>query len=112
MKTVICWPGLKPSARFQSRGSMCSPSALAGIAGREREPQAGRRLAVVPREPVVRQGEQAPLPPSGSQRFVAAWAGVAIAAVTIPAASAAKNLRVIPLSSSCLRPARHASARG
>jgi hypothetical protein len=30
--TVICWPGLKPSARFHSLGSIRTPAVLAGIA--------------------------------------------------------------------------------
>ena len=34
IRTVICWPGLNPSARFQSRGSIRTPSLLAGIAVR------------------------------------------------------------------------------
>ena len=34
MKTVICWPGLKPSARFQSRGSMRTPSLFSGMPAR------------------------------------------------------------------------------
>jgi hypothetical protein len=34
MRTMICWPGLNPSARFQSRGSIRTPSAFAGIAAR------------------------------------------------------------------------------
>src|SRR5215207_7632806 len=28
---MIAWPGLKPSLRFHSPGSMCTPCALAGI---------------------------------------------------------------------------------
>ena len=46
IRTVICWPGLKPSARFHSRGSMRTPSLFAGIAGApQREPPPGRACA-------------------------------------------------------------------
>jgi hypothetical protein len=34
IRTVICWPGLNPSARFHSRGSMRTPSLLAGMTER------------------------------------------------------------------------------
>ena len=34
MRTVIYWPGLKPSARFQSRGSIRTPSLLEGMTER------------------------------------------------------------------------------
>ena len=45
-KTVICWPGLKPSARFQSRGSIRTPSLFSGIPARgsaSRRPVSVRR---------------------------------------------------------------------
>jgi hypothetical protein len=34
IRTVICCPGLKPSARFHSRGSIRTPSLLAGMTDR------------------------------------------------------------------------------
>ena len=97
MRTVICWPGLKPSARFHSRGSIRTPSLLAGIAARrQREPPPGRgaRSPCSVKKSFGNGSMQAP-PPIGSQRFPAACAGAAQASIPRTAASATANLRVI-----------------
>lgn len=47
---MITWPGLKPSLRFSSAGSMCTPWALAGVSERRsasRRPVSVRRSAFV-----------------------------------------------------------------
>ena len=98
--TVICWPGLKPSARFQSRGSIRTPSLFARHPGaRQREPAARLRPPVLLREVVVGERQQAL---AAAQRVAALrrrLGGRRDRGRHHPAASAAKNLRVIPLSS-------------
>ncbi len=95
IRTVICWPGLKPSARFHSRGSIRTPALFAGITLRS---SASRRPVGVAASRCVKKSlgngsRQAP-PPIGSQRAASA-AGAAMATIAAHPSTAATSFRVI-----------------